>query len=108
MEDYSNEIEEYYSTLKDKYSPNDKKKPNKLKHIINVFTYQLIIVLVLTLGSYILKISDAKKSDEILSFVKENIYFKGILPPHIEKFEIVQKTYNMIKEGYDKIKVNSF
>ena len=107
MEDYSNEYKEYYGTLKNKYTKNSNKKNNRFKNILNVFIYQIIIVLFLTLGAYILKISDLK-DNEALTFVKENIYFKGILPPYIEKFGAVQKAYNIIKEGYDKIKVNSF
>jgi len=107
VEDYSNEYKEYYGTLKNKYTKNSNQKHSRFKNIINAFVYQIIIVLILTLGAYILKISDIKNK-VALTFVKENIYFKGILPPSIEKLDSVQKAYNIIKEGYDKIKVNSF
>jgi len=81
LDNYSNE---YYNSFKNKYSSNINKKPSKLKNIIGIFTYQLIFVLVLTLGIYILKITDTQKNNETLAFVKENIYFKGILPPFVE------------------------
>ena len=87
MDNYSNEYKEYYSSLKNKYLPNINKKPSKLKNTLNIFAYQLIFVLVLTLGAYILKITDSKKNNEVLASVKENIYFEGVLPPYVENLK---------------------
>ena len=85
MDDCSNEYKDYYSTLKGKYVPKNKKK-SKFRNVMGIFTYQLIFALVLTLGAYVLKITDVQKSKDVLAFVKENIYFKGVLPPYIENW----------------------
>lgn len=106
--DESNDYEEYYSTLKSKYALNGKKKENKLSKTINIFIYQLIFVLILTFFAYTLKTGYIKNSSDILTFVDENIYFNGILPPYIEKFEIIQKVYDIFEKGYDKVRVNTF